>query len=487
MTGELRAGVARVDITPPVGISMAGYYSRDGVSTGVERALTATAVVLTNGEAKVAIVACDLIFIQSPAVDEIRQSIGEAIGIDAGSVLVNCSHTHCGPSPLWGPWENEHQEMLQKSYMANLKNLLAGCAWQADRQLQPARIGSGRGAAYIGINRREMGEDGKVFLGENPAGPMDPEVGVIRIDRKDGSHIAALFSYGCHTVTMGPKNLRLTPDFPGPARELIESATGATSLFLQAAGGDINPITGIGPTGDDTENMTRLGYTLGAEAVKVMMGIRTHQKRGPRGLFPSLSRNVLFPYVPVEDSPAEIACVSQVVELPLLPFPSLEDARQILEIRRQNLDKAQKDGLPLHSLVPYRRFYDWAKIMFRHVESGDKQISIPANFQAIRVNDIALASVSGEALVELGLAVKKKSPFDKTFFLGYSNGCVSYMPTAECYPEGGWSPYETYSIPDMLFQSYQVPMALAPVCGQLIVDQSVRLLEQVAGMRAVVG
>jgi hypothetical protein len=125
--------------------------------------------------------------------------------------------------------------------------------------------------------------------------------------------------------------------------------------------------------------------------------------------------------------------------------------------------------------------------MFRHVESGDKQISIPANFQAIRVNDIALAPVSGEALVELGLAVKKKSPFENTFFLGYSNGCVSYMPTAECYPEGGWSPYETYSIPDMLFQSYQVPMALAPVCGQLIVDQSLRLLEQVAGMRAVVG
>jgi hypothetical protein len=313
---------------------------------------------------------------------------------------------------------------------------------------------------------------------------MDPEVGVIRIDKKDGSPAAVLFSYACHTVTMGPKNLLLTPDFPGPARELIESATGATALFLQAAGGDINPITGIGPTEDDTENMTRLGHTLGAEAVKVMMAIRTDKKRGPRGLFPSLSRNVLFPYVPVEDTPTEIAAVSRVVELPLLPFPSLEDARQNLEIRRQNLEKAQKEGLPAHRVAPYRRFYDWAKIMSSHVEAGEKQISVPANFQALRVNDIAIASVSGEAVVELGLAVKKESPFAKTLFLGYSNGCMSYLPTAGCYPPEGWSPWETYSIPDMLFQSYQVPMALAPVCGQIIVDESVRLLKQVAGTRA---
>ena len=258
MSGEFRAGAARADITPPIGISMAGYYSREGVSTGVERPLTATALVLTNGDVKIVIVCCDLIFIQSPAVDEIRRRIGEAVGTDGGSVLINCSHTHCGPSPLFATWEGEYQELLQQTYMANLANLLVGCVCEANQRLQPARIGAGTGTAYIGINRREKGEDGRIFLGENPEGPMDPEVGVIRVDAKDGRPLAVLFSYGCHTVTMGPKNLRLTPDFPGPARELIESATGAIALFLQAAGGNINPITGIGPTEDDRENMTRL-------------------------------------------------------------------------------------------------------------------------------------------------------------------------------------------------------------------------------------
>src|ERR1700732_1782128 len=95
---QLRAGVYRVDITPPIGISMVGYYARNGVSEGIERPLTATAVVISSDTTKIAIVSCDIIFIQSPDVDEIRRDIANAIGTDWSSVLINCSHTHCGPT-----------------------------------------------------------------------------------------------------------------------------------------------------------------------------------------------------------------------------------------------------------------------------------------------------------------------------------------------------------------------------------------------------
>ena len=309
---------------------------------------------------------------------------------------------------------------------------------------------------------------------------MDPDVGVIRIDDMGGRPIAVLFSYGCHTVTMGPKCLMLTPDFAGPARELIERATGAKALFLQAAAGNINPITGIGATEDDTENMTRLGTMLGAETLKTMMQIRTHQKRGPRGLFSSLSKNSVFPYVPVEDSPVELAAVSEVMHLPLMALPTLEESQRIVEARKSSLEKAQKDGVPENMLVIYRRFYDWAKILLRTVESGVKNPTVPLNVQAIRINGLGLVAVAGETLVELGLGVKKASPFEKTMFLGYSNGCIGYIPPEDAYPPGGWSPWETYSIPDMLFQSYQVPMALSPQCAQMIVDRSVELLNGLA-------
>jgi hypothetical protein len=219
---------------------------------------------------------------------------------------------------------------------------------------------------------------------------------------------------------------------------------------------------------------------LGAEVIKTMAQVRTHQKRGPRAIFSSLSKNSLFPYVPIEDTSTEIAAVSETFELPLLPFPPLEEARRIVEFRRDNLEKARRDGVPDHLLTIYHRFYDWAKKMFSYVERGVTETTLPANFQAIRINDIGIAAVAGEALVELGIAVKSASPFAKTIFLGYSNGCVSYLPTAECYPAGGWSPWETYSIPDMLFQTYQAPMALSPTSGQFIVDRSLGLLNLLA-------
>jgi hypothetical protein len=477
---QLQAGVYRVDITPPVGISMVGYYARDGVSEGIERPLTATAVVLATGNTKIAIVSCDIIFIQSPDVDEIRRDIAAAIGTEASHVLINCSHTHCGPTLPSFMREDGDQGAMQRNYIANLKRLLPGCAAAANHSLRPARIGSGIGAAHIGINRREKDADGKIFLGENPGGPMDPDVGVIRIDDRAGRPIAVLFSYGCHTVTMGPKCLMLTPDFPGPARELIEQATGAKALYLQAAAGNINPITGIGAKQDDTENMTRLGLTLGAEALKTMMQIRTHEKRGPRALFSSLSKNTLFPYVPVADSDVEIAARSEVIELPLMPLPSLGEANRILQARTASLEKARKDGVPEHMLTVYRRFEDWAKILLRTVQSGIKDPTVPLNLQVIRINDLGLAAVAGETLCELGLAVKRASHFDKTLFLGYSNGCISYIPPEDAYPPGGWSPWETYSIPDMLFQTYQLPMALSPKCGGMIVSRCVELLNGLA-------
>jgi neutral ceramidase len=477
---RLSAGVYRVDITPPVGISMVGYYARDGVSAGVERPLTATALVLTTETSRVAIVACDLIFIQNPAIDQIRHRIAEAIGTTSDCVLINCSHTHCGPTLPGFTFESETQRAMQGAYLNHLRHVLTGCAYAASQRPRPARIGFDRGSARIGINRREKDEDGKVVLGENPDGPLDPDVPVVRVDDTDGRPLAALFSYACHTVTMGPKCLMLSPDFAGPARQVIEDATGATALFLQSAAGNVNPISGIGTTEDDTDNMTRVGQTLGAEALQAMLRIRTHQKRGPRVLFPSLSRNFTYPYVPIEDGESEIIATSEIVGLPTMALPSLEEARKILETREQSFEQARKEGWPEYRLAGLGRFRDWAKVLHRTVESGARHVSIPLVLQSIRINDIVIAAAAGETLVELGLGVKQRSPFPNTIFLGYSNGCIGYISPADAYPPEGWSPWETYSIPDMIFQSYQLPMALAPESGQMVIDRSVALLSRLA-------
>lgn len=481
MGNSLQAGVYRVDITPPLGISMCGYFARAGVSNSVERPLTATAVVLGSDGVKLVVLACDLISILNPAVDEIRASIAAAIGTTVESVLINCSHTHCGPNTWEFSWESDAQHELQRFYLENLKRSLVGCAVAADRETRPARLGTGQGSSHIGVNRRELDESGKTFLGENPDGPMDPAVGVIRVDELDGKPMAVLFSYGCHTVTMGPKFLGLSPDFPGPARDLIETATGAKALFLQAAGGDINPITGIGPTEDDTENMTRLGQSLGAEVLRVLSEIRTHNVRGERVIFASLTKNCMYPYVPVTDSPIALGAVGEAAPLPLLPLPSLHEARDIQSHHADRLEKAKNSGLPQHQLAFFYRFKDWAECLLRVTESGAKQMSVPVNLQAIRIGEVALVAAAGETLTTLGIRVKAASPFPETHFLGYSNGCVGYIPNAECYPVEGWSPHETYLVPDMLSQAYMLPMHFAPEAGQQMVDRCVALLHRLSG------
>jgi hypothetical protein len=300
------------------------------------------------------------------------------------------------------------------------------------------------------------------------------------VDHLDGSPLAVLYSHGCHTVTMGPTFLKLSPDFIGPAREHIETAIGVLSLFLQGAAGNINPVTGIGSREDDSENMRRLGMTLGAEVVKAAMQIRTHERRGPRVFLSSLAKVSLYPYLPVEAGETDrISVLTESIDLPLQPLPSIEEARRILADRTEKWEKARAENASSGVLTVLRRFYDWAQLLNRTVESGNK-VSIALEMQAIRIGDLGIVAVPGETLVELGLAVKRAAVFPKTVFLGYSNGCIGYISPADAYPDGGWSPWETYAIPDMLFQSYQLPMALATECGQMVVDRAVGMLRKLA-------
>lgn len=483
MYSNVRAGVARVDMTPPVGITMVGYYIREGVSTGVERPLTATALVLESEDARAAILSCDIAFIQNPAAGEIRGRIAQALGTTTESVLLNYSHTHCGPTLPGFLWQDEEQVRIQQLYLAKLSELLVKVSVDACQSLRPARLGAGSGAAMIGINRREMDETGKVFLGENPSGPVDHEVVVVRVDEPDGRPIAVLFNHGCHTVTMGAKYLQISPDYIGPARELIERTTGALSLFLQGAAGNINPVTGIGSSEDDSENMTRLGQILGGEVIKTFGGIRTHQYRGPRVFLSSLARVSLYPYLPAAVSTTTIAVRSHRMKLPMLPLPSMEEARRIRQARHDAFDEGRRQGRSPGVLTVLRHFADWGEKLTATVERGGPPPTIPFEVTALRLGEFAAVTVPCEPLVEIGQAVKAASRFTETLFLGYTNGCIGYLSPATAYPAGGWSPWETYAIPDMLFQSYQLPMALDPGCAQMVIDESVEALAEIESSR----
>ena len=477
MAGRLLAGAARATINPPLGIRTMGFSSRVGFVESVAEDLTATTLVLANPQTTLAIVALDSCLLPIARADVVRRRVGEAVGAPASNVLVNFSHTHSAPAfPDWQP-EPPDQRALQEQYWEHLTDQTVRSAAQARERLQPARVAAGWGESRIGINRREIGPDGLIFLGEVPDGETDPAVGVIRVDDLAGRPIAVLCSLGCHTVVVGPRDQAASPDFPGPARRVVESTLGGLTLFLQACGGDVMPVAGMGYETDCSDANVRVGTMLGGEAVKVAAGLRTHLARGERTALGSVSSISLWPWVPVEDEGVEahLDVRSERIWLDFIDLPTLEDAQAILDEKRALLAAA----LPTHDerqIAPARRFVTWAEALVNACETS--RTTIDFEVQALRIDDLALVALSAEAFSGTGIEIKQRSPIAYTNVLGYSNGCVMYLPREQDYPPGGWDVHVRYKIPDMLFQNYLVPVAFRPDSERLVVETALRLLHE---------
>jgi neutral ceramidase len=469
----LHAGVARVVITPPVGIRMCGYTVQEGVSRGIERELTATALVLSGLQSKVAILAVDILFIQSPHVERIRERIGKRLDIPSDHVLINTSHTHLGPTlPGWGQ-EAPEQAQLQQRYVEILEESLAGVASVAEEQMRPARLAAGKGSAPLGINRREKLPDGRVIIGENPQGAVDREVDVIRIDDLSGKPIATLMIAGCHTVVLGPRSTVLSPDFVGTARDIVEPATGCLSLFLQGAAGNINPACGIGSGGPEQfDDLKRMGAMLAGETLKVWAQLRTHHRRGPRRVVQSVAAISNWSYELLQPESLDFFCVAaRRKPLAMAPLPDRATAEREVTKQRQVLEQARSQPEGVQNVA--RRLLERAELVLSHVLDG-RPVVRELQVWAMRINDVGLVAVNGEPFAEMSLEVKRRSPLASTFFLGYSNGCLGYLPTPEAFAEGGMEVEESV-------RNYLLPAAFTPEWGPAVVDTSLELLRQLVG------
>lgn len=482
----LRAGVARRVINPPVGIKTVGFSSREGVVEAIESDLTVTCLVLAcqqgdSVSSKVAIIALDLAVVPLHRVDEWRRRVADAIGTTAARVMINLNHTHSGPALPDYPPEFSFQLPVLAAYQDMMVSRMIEAAADANHRLQEARIVAGWGQSRIGVNRREAGPDGMVFLGEVPDGEIDPAVGVIRVDDLNGQPLAIAFSYGCHPVVVGPRSPVISPDFPGAAREVIERVWGSLALFLQACGGDIMPIGGMGYETDCRDAKNRVGTMLAGEVLKVAAGMRSHLRRGERTWLGSLLGKgmTLTPWVPVEGETCTfLGAASETIPLDLLDFPSLAEAEAIRNERHRELEEARAGGQE-RSIQVATRFAAWGDRLVEAVRAGQPKTWDFA-IQAIRVNDIVLVGLSAETFAQTGLTIKARSPFAHTQVLGYTNGCVCYLPRAQDYPPGGWNVRARYQIPDLVFQSYLLPTGLHPGSEGRAVERAVDLIARLA-------
>lgn len=270
---ELKAGVARRDITPPIGGLMYGYGARGmDVSTGVHDPLYAKAIVFSGSGDTFALVTLDMGAFLEESGTNILKLVQRKTGI--GNILCVASHSHSSAG-LQKDFPSERRPWIRE-----VERRIADAIREAYKKLEPVQLGVGWGEVHEGHNRRKVDENGNVEMfwrnrDRLPTQPVDYQLGVIRVETLDGATLATLVNFACHPVILGPENLLLSADYPGVFTAHVEKALGGQCMFLQGAAGDINPFWDKTPPSEGAyEAMEMMGRVVGEEAIRVSRTIK---------------------------------------------------------------------------------------------------------------------------------------------------------------------------------------------------------------------
>jgi hypothetical protein len=419
----LSVGVARQNISPPIGIYLIGYGDRTKGNQGVHDELTATALALDDGLHRVVIVACDLLAINEHTVARIQAQTGS-------NVVICCSHTHSGPITYAG----QRSPRKNRDYINFLVGQIIKAVKEALANLQPARLTWAQGEADIAVNRRERKPDGHIEIGLNPTGPIDRTLSVLQAQTLEGKPIVTLVNFQCHGTVLGPKNLLVSADWIGAMRHKVEQASGGFVMCLQGATGDLNP----------DHNVSDADYGM-MESVGLRVAERVEQ------VSPLLS-------------PISGETVSFHQELVWLSLEAEAHGSTPPPTYRAVLARMAHVPRFLVDFVLNHR-YPWKT----HIAARDGFWSVPVVLTHIRVGDLALFALGAEVFTEIGMQIKQASSTSHTLFASVSSGCIGYLPTRAEHALGG---YEV----DMSPFFYRMP-------GRLNADSAERVMEAVKNLQ----
>jgi hypothetical protein len=464
---RLQAGVAKSDITT----TEPGAVIHDR--------LYAKALVLDDGRTRVAIVALDAVAIggigdiSDDFLPRLRSRVEQELGIPGLNVLVNASHTHPPGRMLC-----HDDQQVERTFDAIRR---------AQATLVPVTVGVGVGHEdRIMINRTLRLKDGKgwTIRHANPCppedqvaglGPVDPEIGILRIDRLDGHPLAVVYNFACHPL-LGVPGGGLTANFPGFASRVIEEQLGgdAMALFLQGAGGDVTEVLYKDVT--RPRDAEPVGTLLGLSTLAALRGLQTaaadlsvvnQPVRLPRRTdsaeriqeleqeqaallaslrFTSLNFRTFLPlylkHALNPDYPADYSYRYLHGEA-----TGNDELRALDAENRANVDKYLRNLGVMEQLA---RIQDRIATYERHAainrEAGED--TVQTEVQGIRIGECVIVTSPAELLVQVGLNVKRQSPYKHTFVAACSNGYIHYGPPAEDYPRGGYEVTECFLAPE---------------------------------------
>jgi neutral ceramidase len=473
----LTAGAARTNIDPPLPNDPQGFVRRDRPVVTHGDPLQITALVLENDGTVAVVLAADLAGIDVECAALIRSEVARALGCDTGAVLLNSSHSHAAPwAKLSGPkLGGAYDEITpaERAYVERLPFDFASAALMAWNSRRPARTSGATGtSSNLAVNRRERTSDGRTILGWNPDLAIDDAVPTLRVDDLEGHPIATVTAFGCHPVVVGPDVAATGTDFVGPLRRRVEDIRrGGVCVFLQGAAGNVLPLQGFfDHTGPEIQMGERLGLESAYAVVDVDPLVWTTQKVD----FGSVTPISLYRREPALEQPDQSLAVGlRLVDLPMLPPPTVEELTDELSHRQREFDDATASGAQRAATNPMRYHIEWIRSMLARGDELSNWTSSRGEVWGMRVGDTAIIATPGEVFSEIGLEVRQRSPFGTTLFAGYSQGILGYVATPEEYPYGGYEPAVAQ-------RGYQHPAPFAPEAAGILVEACLSILDELA-------
>ncbi len=373
----LRAGAARIDVTPEQPVVLAGYASRTNLSEGVHDPLSARALAFEQDGRRLVLVSLDNLGFYNDTAGPLRQAILGKCQLEPSELFLCAIHTHSAPLLTLNAAKGHANNV---AYTKALGGKLAEVVRTALDRLALAEIGVGSGSSPVGVNRREVvqGKDGKtrIVLGRNPSVLTDREVQVLKMASLGQTQPAALlFAYATHSTSLGPKNYEVSGDIHGLAAQFLEKYFGGDMVAPEFAGasGNIDPW------------------------VRVLPGFKSDKSWVPE---PVLMSTLLA---------EEVAHVGEEIRASETNCP-IKTAWKTIQL------PAKAEG-----------------------ESGNSADgTAPITITVARLGSVAFVGFGGEVFNELGTAVKSASPFRPTFIFTHCNGAAGYVPTRPSYSEGGY-------------------------------------------------
>ena len=418
---KFSAGYHRIDVTPPLGVPLSGYYSRRAMA-GVLDPLHATCLAFSDGENKAVVVALDNLQVYETVIAQMKAAITEKTGLPAEAIFIHASHIHTGPAVVAkGVCVKEGDEPIIKLSNEILISRLSDGVKYALDDLAPAKMLIGRGEAKdISFIRRYKMKDGTTRTNpgvnnpniDHPIGQPDEQVQLVRFVR-EGKKEIALLNFQCHPDVIGGN--KCSADWPGLACRYLEQAFGGNidAILINGAQGDTNHVKTNRKVNDPAK---RKGYEMSKHMARTVAGsalqIWGNCEPVPAGRITYGMRNVRI------DSHR-----GKPEELPL--------AHKYVELHKSGRGSEIPATGMLHTTLvagAYRMV---------ELEHGPDHFDMSVSSVAIGTT-LAFAGFPGEPFTWMGCEVKAKSPFTMTMPACTTNGSRGYFPVASAYEEGGY-------------------------------------------------